>query len=168
MPESPHFVEPIARVQIFTHIDPTNGAIRHFNATAMLEYAMCHHAAGLPGWPPGIDLIRAPMDEETITLFLTQRGVEVEYLKHLMAELKRDPERMSPILGTPMIAIHDWDDTTLTVDGHHRFAVWVAIKMEDYPIARFRQGAWSRFLIDLPEAESQRLAADVRQQEEAN
>ena len=148
------------KVQVFTHVDPVTQKVTHFDASAMYSYATCHFVANLPGTPPGIDLIKVAMEQDHIDLVLTKRGIEFGHVMRLLGESKVDPRKAFE-LATPMIAVHMDDDTTLTVDGHHRFAVWAFLKMTHYRILRFRKGTWKGFVLELPEEQSRRFVDDT-------
>jgi hypothetical protein len=129
--------------QIYTHIDPTDGTVRHFNASAMIDACKTGHC-------PFKRLI-IPIEPLFVQLCLEQRGIEPHRLVRLTTEQLDDP-----ILGARFP-----DGTTLTVDGHHRYVRRYQLNHKTITMWVMFPLHWKRFLIDdLPTTNSADLLSE--------
>lgn len=121
--------------EIFTHIDPDNGRVRHFNASAM--------GRAIPGYSiiGKVKEITAYLDPEFVQFIKEKRGVEQWKIARLTAIQ----------LQIPVIGVRMPDDSVLLVDGHHRLVALHNLGKTDYDINIFNLGSWEEFLVeDLP------------------
>jgi hypothetical protein len=141
--------------EIFTHVDPDDGAIRVFDVTAMLAHAMqiveqaVVPVAALEA--VGIEAVNAAMEARHAEYVLRDCGIEDWKLARLC----------EPYLRWPALAVELPDRTTLQVDGHHRLVRWYRAGRDSYPLLRFRLGAWEPFLLEVPPEIRDRLVREA-------
>ena len=134
----------VVKLQIYTWIDPLTNTPYHFNATAMLEAALAKTADA--------EYIKFVIEDEDIEHIIRHRGVDIAYARCLTTEQ----------LKQPVIAIYNSnDDTTLTVDGHHRLVRIWELGMTEWLMARFKPGTWKKYLLQLSPADSAKLVGEV-------
>lgn len=117
------------RDEVFSHVD-LDGTVRHFNATKMLE--ACYYKA-VP-----CELITAQMDLPFVDFILKNRGVERYKLDRLC----------EPFLSIPLL-FADFPNTSLLVDGHHRYVRLAQRGDTEYHAFTVPDGYWQKFLIDM-------------------
>lgn len=150
-------------VQVFTFITPDTGEVLHFNASAMLNDAMSALVQSIESRAEnpreaidalGVDAIKVQITPEDAELVRTRRGVNEQHVKRMVAAMQQS-------MGTPIIAVHMDDGSTLTIDGHHRFLALVAVGEATYWMLRYRQGAWRKYLLPIDAAQSLALVKDT-------
>lgn len=114
--------------EIFTHVDPDTGQVRHFNATAMYVYAT---VAG------HIEKLTLPLNDQIVEFVKRERGIEQPRVKRLK----------EPYLSRPIVAVHMADGSTLTVDGHHRIVRRWADGLTEVDAYCYQVGEWDDFLV---------------------
>lgn len=135
--------------EVYTHIDPDTGEVRHFNATKMSTAAEYLNRMG------HVELLTAAMDPEFIDLVKRCRGTEAWKIARLV----------EPYLSRPIIGVRMHDDTVLTVDGHHRLVVLHSQGAETYRIFVFPMNIWEGFLItDIPASLEAHILDEVTSQ----
>lgn len=123
--------------QIFTHVDPGTGEVRHFNASAMERSLPLYLLTGKA------ENIEVAMDGRFVQYIKEYRGIEPQRLATLTPQ-----EAVKPVTGVRMP-----DDSVLLVDGHHRM-VYLHEKLTaaTYFMNLFALGSWDTFLVeDMPE-----------------
>ncbi len=116
--------------QAFMHIDD-DGVVRHFNATALFEWAVL----------TAQEVCEIPIDREQAAWIVKNNGVE--------------PSRLAAIthrmLDDPLLLARFPDDSSIMVDGNHRYVAAVAAGRQTIKAYIIDEKDWSGFLIeDMP------------------
>lgn len=135
--------------EIFTHIDPDDGTVRHFNATAVMREATSLMQAG------SAHILTTLIEEDFVRLVKAERGIE---------QWKVDRLSMQQLV-TPLVGVLMPDDSVLLIDGHHRMVALHTLGASTYQIFIVGKGAWGSFLVEDMPAEIHEFAeAAVRNQ----
>lgn len=131
--------------EIFTHIDPHDGEVRHFNATVMARIADEGLKCG------AAQLVNAAFDDDYMEFCKTGAGLEQWKLDRLV----------EPYLSMPIIGIKMYDGSVLMVDGHHRMMKHWLAGARTYKIVIFRYEVLDHFLVEMPKGFSEFMASEV-------
>jgi hypothetical protein len=117
--------------EIFTHEDD-DGSIRHFNATAMQQFARHEADKGT------VKRHRIQLLEDQVEFIKANRGIERPKVDRLI----------EPYLSAPIIFVEFQPGIHLTVDGHHRIVrLWEDGRREAFGY-EFPLGTWEQFLVE--------------------
>lgn len=144
--------------EVFSWLDPESKELFHFDIAPMRAYA----EAG----SPGVEKVCFQIEPEMAELFMKDRAVDVEHVKHTAMELI--DRAMLPTFDAsterslqPLIGVSMPDGTHLTVDGHHRLVMWTILNIPDGWMWMFEYETSKRFLLDVPESVNERLRAEL-------
>lgn len=142
------FVIGIVMGQVFTWVDPDLDKVFHFDINRMIAYAKTGGA--------GVTKIKFAIEPDDVKMIIEKRGIDFEYCRKLVRET---PEK----LLEPILTIEYSKDPLkhVTVDGHHRYVIWHALKIPDALTYLFEQGSWEQFTLDLPKPMSDALRGDI-------
>lgn len=119
--------------QIFSHVDPETGQLRHFAASIMYDHAVKVKK----------NILSVYVNPADIDMLISQRDVNIEYAKSLSKE-----QCNQPIVFCAMPS-----DLFLMVDGHHRYVRKFLDKEIEIQAYLFLQEEWEQFLVELPGSE---------------
>jgi len=126
--------------EIFAHQCPATGTIRVFNATTALRAALVGD--------PNAEKLLVPYDEDFAKVIRERRGVEEERLASM------PPEKLS----WPILCVEMEDDTSLIIDGHHRYLLLGLRGDKELRMLRWKRGTWDKFLVEgIPEDIAKKL-----------
>jgi hypothetical protein len=118
--------------ELFTHIDPDDGHVTHFNATRIKDALPTLLLSG------SAELLTVEIDPAFITYIIQHRGIEPWKVERLVA----------PYLNEPIIGVQMPDGSVLTIDGHHRLVRWRRAGKKTYQIYVVAYEASKPFQVD--------------------